>query len=142
MRKAVSKELLLFWIFLGINTLFWIVGFRNNNCWYDETYTMAIIRHSFKDICSITANDVHPPLYYLLVKAITVVTGQHLWAVRIISYASYLGIMIISWFWISNRMDKRTALYFGALVSSIPFSLRYELECRMYNLAILFVFLV
>ena len=34
----------------------------NNNVWYDEAYSLALIKHSFGEFVSITAADVHPPL--------------------------------------------------------------------------------
>lgn len=38
--------------------------------WADEAYTMAIVRHSYREIWQITTADVHPPLYYFLLKTI------------------------------------------------------------------------
>lgn len=35
---------------------------------YDEAYTIGMINRSYLDIIKITANDVHTPFYYFLLK--------------------------------------------------------------------------
>lgn len=38
---------------------------------FDESYTFAMIKHSFLEIWRITAADVHPPLFYWYLKILT-----------------------------------------------------------------------
>ena len=40
----------------------------SDDIWYDELFTMGLINQPFGKLISITARDVHPPLYFLIVK--------------------------------------------------------------------------
>lgn len=52
---------------------------------YDESYTIAMARNSFSNIVRITANDVHAPLYYFMVKIISILLGGSVYAGRLLS---------------------------------------------------------
>ena len=49
-------------IILGI--IFMSLSIFHTNMWFDESYTIGIVRHSFSEIWNITSHDVHPPFYY------------------------------------------------------------------------------
>ena len=57
----------------------------------DEYFTLSIINFNVNDLISVTAADVHPPLYYLILKfAMTifgffVISPHSIYAVRIVS---------------------------------------------------------
>lgn len=61
-----------FWQIYGMIMFGCIIGYLlligGKDIWYDEAYTFGLIRHSYREICFITAADVHPPLYYILLK--------------------------------------------------------------------------
>ena len=40
----------------------------SDDIWYDELFTMGLAGQSFGELISVTARDVHPPLYYMIVK--------------------------------------------------------------------------
>lgn len=40
----------------------------SNDIWYDELFTVGLAEHSYGELVRLTAADVHPPLYYCLVK--------------------------------------------------------------------------
>ena len=39
-----------------------------NDIWYDELFTVGMAEHSYGELVRFTAADVHPPLYYCIVK--------------------------------------------------------------------------
>ena len=45
--------------------------------WFDESYTAYLIRFDYTDIVRYTAVDVHPPLYYLLLKTWSLIFGYN-----------------------------------------------------------------
>ena len=55
-------------IILGIVFLF-LPAFHTN-IWYDESYTIAMMTHDFGDIWKIGSTDVHPILYYWMLKVL------------------------------------------------------------------------
>ena len=60
-----------YWLLCAVAAVLFGVLSLRTNIWADEAYTFAMVRHSFADIWRITAADVHPPLYYFLVKIFT-----------------------------------------------------------------------
>ena len=47
----------------------------SSDIWYDELFTMGLADQPLGKLISITARDVHPPLYYMIVKLFVDVTG-------------------------------------------------------------------
>lgn len=68
-KKLILK--ILFIIFLIFILSFALFNFNFLN---DESFTMALVHHSFFDIAGIDSYDVHPPLYYLILKLYLVIT--------------------------------------------------------------------
>ena len=67
-----------------------IIGFTimlcfNYDVWLDEAFTGIFIRSNFYDMIKATAMDVHPPLYYVLLKLFAMVFGYHIPALKIFS---------------------------------------------------------
>lgn len=120
--------------------LFGVLSLRTN-LWADEAYTFAMVRHSFADIWRITAADVHPPLYYFLVKIFTLPFGYSQYSVRLFSGVCYLLISVIGGWQLSKLFDRKTGLLFMLLYMLFPFTLDYSTEARMYSSAALAVFL-
>lgn len=76
MEKA-KKSKIQIWhiIIIVIGIIFNSIGIFHTNLWFDETYSVAIATHSFSDIWNIGGNDVHPVLYYWILKIINIITG-------------------------------------------------------------------
>lgn len=109
--------------------------------WYDESYTLAMIRHSFSEIWSITAADFHPPLYYLLLKLFSMLFGYSLLSAKFFSLIPFVLISAIGGIQLKKLFDCRTALLFMVLFAMFPCFLPFAVEIRMYSLASLFLFL-
>ncbi len=126
-------------IVLSILAYLIIVG--GKSVWGDEAYTFAMLKHSFGDMCSITAADVHPPLYYILLKIFTYPFGYSLLSAKIFSIITYIAIIAFGGYHIRKIINERTAIMFMVLFLFYPFMLAYSLEVRMYSLAAMFVFM-
>lgn len=105
--------------------------------WHDEGYTAVLTEGSFQDIISRTAKDVHPPLYYLLLKIWSLTFGDSIISLRLFS----LTTMTLAIF-IAYRIFQRIAspgharwAMFGMVLGS--YILRYSQEMRMYGLGAL-----
>lgn len=70
-------------IVLGI--IFISLSAFHENIWYDECYSVAMARHSFADIWKITANDVHPALYYWFLHILYLIFGSNILVFRLFS---------------------------------------------------------
>ena len=66
---------------LGLALIFFLCYLSlcfNNNIWTDEAFTIELLHSDFAGILKGTASDVHPPLYYLIAKCVTLVFGDSL----------------------------------------------------------------
>lgn len=109
--------------------------------WADEAYTFAIIKHGFPEIWKLTAADVHPPLYYFMLKIFTYPFKYSLLSAKVFSIIPFIIIITVGGFQLKKFFDATTALLFMIMFLMFPFSMGYSIEVRMYSWAALFVFL-
>jgi len=102
---------------------------------YDESYTIAMARNSFSDIVRITANDVHAPLYYFLVKITSILMGGSIYAGRVLSLLCVALFVLLGW-----RTCKKTEAKAWLLLFAFtqPLVVAQTTESRMYSMALLF----
>lgn len=117
----------------------------SNDIWYDELFTVGMVEHSYGELVRFTAADVHPPLYYCIVKLFvdlcklikpgigTVIPA------KIVSVLPYFILLTYA----VTLMRKRFGLFVGGLflfcVTAMPQLPAYTVEVRMYGWALLFV---
>lgn len=106
---------------------------------FDEYFTINLVRNPWADIIRLTALDVHPPLYYLAVKAAVAVFGENLFAWHLVSFLSFLGMIFITERFLSRVFGEREALFGVLALCAAPNMLRYALEARMYSMSMLFI---
>lgn len=120
---------------ISTSLAFWLGS--DQSIWFDEAYTVLVVEHSVPDIISLTAVDVHPPLFYLALKAWVTVFGTSLPALRLMP-ARLTGLAVITGFALLRRLfDARIAAVALPLFALNPLILRYGFEVRMYSLATL-----
>ena len=61
-----------------LGTIFIALSIFHTNMWFDESYTIGIVRHSFSEIWNITSFDVHPPFYYFCLHILLMILIFHL----------------------------------------------------------------
>jgi len=107
---------------------------------FDEGFTWNIVVYnSFRGICAATAADVHPPLYYLIIKSAFLIFGQSIKVLTWVSIVPVLLGMILSSILISKRWGFSTALIFNLAYGFAPFILHYNMNLRMYSWMELFI---
>lgn len=131
----------LYWGILAAAGLFYLVMAFSDMIWTDEAYTFAMLRHSFPEIWRITAGDVHPPLYYFLVKLVTMPFGYSEFSVRLFSGLCCWILLAVGGDQLGKLFDEKTGLLFMALTALFPFASATGNEARMYALCELAVFL-
>lgn len=108
--------------------------------WWDEGYSVWFATHSIGDMIALTAQDIHPPLYYALLHAWIALLGPTPIPLRLFSVlVSLPGIALV--YVATRRLLPRTrpitaapALVAALLVAFNPFHLYYSQEIRMYGL--------
>ncbi len=112
----------------------------NNNVWWDEAYSYDLVSHNtFWGICVGTAIDVHPPLYYLLAKAVTLLFGNSLFVFKMTSIAANVAIMALGMTKVYRRFGLKTSAIFIFLSCFAPQMAFYAVQLRMYSWASFFV---
>jgi len=129
----------IFFILICSTTLLYISSIKVS-VWYDEAYTMAMMNHSFWGIINITSWDVHPPLYYLLLKAFISIIGENnIFTIRIFSIIGIIAAFLLALFPLRRLFGKTTTFVFIALLSLMPVTQYLGTEMRMYSWAMFFV---
>lgn len=121
--------------------------------WYDELFTMGLANQSFGELISITARDVHPPLYYIIVKLFlmlfravggkgTVSSAAGLNPVVVVKLASTVPFVLCLCYGagkVRRHFGLLAAGLFCFLLLSMPALGGYTVEMRMYGYALFFV---
>ena len=117
-----------------------LIGFGAFSLWYDEAYTAALISESqsFVDVIQITAIDVHPPLYYLLLRMWTGVVGLSEAGLRSFSVVAGILSLVALYKLASKFVNPYYALIAPLLLTLSRSHIKYSQEARMYTLLLLF----
>lgn len=102
--------------------------------WFDEAFGSYLIRFNYLDLTRYTAYDVHPPLYYWLLKTWSLVFGNTELGLR--SMSIFFGVVTIVFiFALVMKLFGRKAAYISLLFLVLsPLFIRYSQEARMYTL--------
>ena len=124
---------------LIVGALFLLSGIFHTNLWFDESYTVSLINHNLADICSIAADDVHPVLYYLMLKIFTYIFTDNVIIMRLFSLIGAFLLAFLGYTHIRKDFGEKTGLYFSAVTFLLSATFMYSGEIRMYTWAALFV---
>lgn len=117
----------------------------SNDIWYDELFTVGLAEHSYGELVRLTAADVHPPLYYCIVKLFAdlcklVLPGAGtIIPAKIVSVLPYFVLLLYAVTFIRKRFGMFTGGMFLFCVTAMPQLSAYTVEMRMYGWALLFV---
>ena len=115
-----------------------ILFFANINhepLWLDETYSASMAAHGPMDIIRYVQDDVHPPLYYLLLHGMTRLVGNTPLGLRMLSVLFGVGLVALGVGPLARLTDRRTGLLFSTLVMFSPALICFSQETRMYSMA-------
>lgn len=112
----------------------------SNSVILDEAYSILLVQRSVPDIIMGTAKDVHPPLYYLILKFFSLFGGESLLLYRGVTVlATWLNLIVLGATLIRRRWGERVSviymLWFGLTYSTLERSSMV----RMYSWAAFFV---
>lgn len=107
--------------------------------WFDEAYGLYLIRHSFLDVAKFTSTDVHPPLYYWMLKIWQGIFGGGEIAIRSLSMVMMMVAIVFVYMLVRRAFGVRIGAWVAALLALSPMLIRYAEEARMYGMAIMIV---
>lgn len=126
------------WVALAIG----LVGFvaiclrtiGDASIWFDEAFSAYITRFNFGEIMQYTAADVHPPLYYLVLKVWEMFFGTSDLAIRSLSVLFGCVAIVFAFLLVKKLFGKKTAVISLLLLALLPILIRYSQEARMYTM--------
>lgn len=92
----------------------------HQSVWFDEAYSGALVKFNFDEIWSMTAADVHPPLYYFLLKIWSMMFGSADYVLRFLSVFFGALTIIIGFFLIRREFGLKTATMSSLALAMLP----------------------
>lgn len=134
---ALSIILLLFMVISPLNQ--YVINF-------DEYFTITLIHFPISDMINITANNVHPPLHYLIlkfaVKALSILgIESNIFAFKVVSIIPYALLLIVSATKVRKEYGWLAAGLFTFSLGIMSEFFKFYVTIRMYSWAILFLIL-
>lgn len=116
----------------------------NDSIWVDESFSLAMIKHSYREMIEYTAMDVHPPLYYIIYKAgyalfAPIFSYNAIWVGKFISIIPLFLHLVLGYCVVSKMFNRQTAFIFNLSVITMPQMLLFGIEIRMYSWAMFFI---
>lgn len=117
----------------------------SSDIWYDELFTIGMTKHSYNGIVHFTSLDVHPPLYYGIVKIFVDLCKlicpqtEPVIAAKIVSVLPYFILFLYSVTLVRKKFGVFAGGMFLFCVTAMPQLSAYTVEMRMYGWALLFV---
>jgi uncharacterized membrane protein len=102
--------------------------------WFDEAFGIYLIRFNYMDVAKYTAADVHPPMYYWLLKFWSTLFGTSELALRSLSLVGVLVAILFVYLTIRKYFSWHISVWALALLSVSPLLIRYSEEARMYGM--------
>jgi hypothetical protein len=139
---------ILLFLLVGLGVAARCFAISDRYLWFDESFSWGIIQFPVEELLHRVALDVHPPLYYLLLKWWTGVWGMSVVALRSLSVL-WGGLSIVGMYLfmveavgigsrVGEGVEKRgsgvrgLAVLTAGLVATSAFQVRYAWEVRMY----------
>lgn len=122
-------------LLLIVGAAFLLLNCFHGNIWFDESYSVGIARFSFSDIWSISANDVHPVLFYWCLHVLYLVFGDSILAYRLFSIAGMVALAALGISHVRRDFGWRVGVLFTFLVCFTPYIAIEGTQIRMYSWA-------
>jgi uncharacterized membrane protein len=128
---------------VGLIILASILAWRlvGRDLWYDEVFSLRVVELDYGNMWQLIKSDVHPPLYYLLVKILTWPFNYSPESVRLVSLLAHLAAIGIFYQLTRKLTNKRVGYLATSIFALNPFFIGYATEARMYSLLTLLVIL-
>lgn len=126
---------IIFWTLAGFGLRVQQLSFQP--LWGDEGWSFYFTMQPVSQLLALTAVDIHPPLYYLLLKGWLGVTGSGPETARLFSVAA--GTLLIPLLGVLGRrlFEPRVGAAAAAVAALMPLAVYYSQEVRMYGLVTL-----
>ena len=123
------------WIILGVGLILRLWALDQKSPWLDEAASWKYATSPLPDLMWSTSTDVHPPLYFLLLKAWIFAWGDSLTSLRALSVVGGMAALYFLYRMAGHFVPRAVALAVLAWCAVSPLTVYYSQEARMYGLA-------
>ena len=116
--------------------LLWIPLAITKNTAYDQTYTVAMVRHSFSEMIALCSNDVHSPLYYFIAKIFYHLFFNQIFGLKICSLVFMALYFALLAFPFRKEFGNHMAFTMIVLSGTLGTFITHNTEPRMYTMSI------
>lgn len=113
------------------------VEFLRNSIRLDEAQSLSQTNRSYAALLEIVAQDVHVPLYHVVLRTWRLVLGPDIETARLLSLVFLLACVPMFYLVARKFLSTRWSLFAVVVFSSSPFMLWYGNEARMYTMLVL-----
>ena len=131
----MKKDILIHLLIIILGAIFVSLSIFHENLWFDEAYSVAMANQEFLDIWSIGSNDVHPVLYYWMLRIINILSNGSIIVYRMFSVLPIILLGILGITHIKKDFENKTGIIFSFLSFFIPVMIVYANQIRMYSWA-------
>src|SRR5262245_10729348 len=130
--RQITKLLPFVVILLAAVLRFHLLG--HQSLWNDEGNTLRLVERPIPALLENASHDIHPPGYYLALKAWWLFTGETEFALR--AFSALVGVLTVACVYALGRalFAPGAGLVAAFLVALNAFSVYYAQEARMYAL--------
>lgn len=130
-----KKSVLILFLALVLVLSVEIFYLQSTSLWHDESFSALLIRYDFSEMISRIKMDVHPPLFYILLRGWDFIFGDSLFSLRFFS-VFFASLSIIGLYILVNKtlQNRKLALFSSLLFAFSYFQIQYAMEARMYSL--------
>ena len=107
--------------------------------WFDEGYSVLYAKQPLSEIVKV--NDVHPPVYYVVLHGWISVFGDSNQAIRSLSVIFAIGCFLLLYFIWRKLFSEKSFTIFGILFVLSTSIIYYGTEVRMYIFGLFFCLL-
>lgn len=111
----------------------------SQSLWWDEGISLHLAGLSWREIFADRAENIHPPLYFLILSGWTALVGRTPFAARYLSALATLLLPALVYRFLGRRVERRAGRAAGLLAALAPPFLIYGQETRAYALLLLWV---
>ena len=127
-----------------ICTILQIILSFNHNAWCDEIFSVNTVKENWTNMWNTLVNDVHPPLYYIILKLITEIFNYNFWVFKLVSILPViLNVIFISIVaFKSNKINSKNIIWLIIYIITTTLTSNFlwlGMEVRMYSWAMLFL---
>ena len=124
---------LLLVLFFSIGILSALINITHDGLWNDEACTSLLMRCSFPELLNNLKSDAHPPLYFIGLKAFTLLFGESVFTMRLFSILGLLFLSLLGIGSIKRLLGTRNGILFSFPYLYLPVSVSFAQEARLYT---------